>query len=169
MGLIRSVGAAGGRLVLLGGLLLPAPALRAEVLYRLDTFCSVDGADAVPCRLEAVNGSGFTEYRQRLTDREVRFRVIDEPVTRVELLDAASGRWSSVRRAAALFDLNAVCLDGVRFCVLNPNYLNSVRQQLGAAASGRKVLELQFGDDGRVDAGCYDAGCPDGGRLLPER
>lgn len=144
-----------------------APAAEAELLYRLESFCSLNGTDAVPCHIEAINGAGATEYRHQLAAREVRFRVVDEPTTRIEIWDGAANRWRSARSAAAFFGLNAVCLDGTSFCAINPNYLNSVRQDLGRAAAGRSVLEVHFGDDGRIDASCYDAGCPDGGRPSP--
>ena len=140
-------------------------AARAEVLYKLESFCSLNGTDAVPCRIEAINAPEATEYRHSLGGQEVRFRVVDAPTTRIELWDGARSRWRSARNAFAFFALNAVCLDGTSFCAINPTYLNSVRQDLGRAADGRNVLEVHFGDDGRIDASCYDAGCPDRGRL----
>lgn len=146
-------------------LLVPQGAARAEVLYRLESLCSLNGTEAVPCQIEAINAPDATEYRHALAGREVRFRVVDAPTVRVELWDAAASRWRSARNASAFFALNAVCLDGTSFCAINPNYLNSVRQDLGRAADGRSVLEVHFGADGRIDASCYDTGCPDGGRL----
>jgi hypothetical protein len=143
------------------------PAAEAERLYSLESFCSFNGTEAVPCRIEAINGPDATEYRHQLGAREVRFRILEEPTTRIEIWDGAANRWRSARSAAAFFALNAVCLDGTSFCAINPNYLNSVRQGLGRAAAGRQVLEVHFGADGRIDASCYDAGCPDGGRLSP--
>jgi hypothetical protein len=148
------------------GLVL-TPAALAERLYELESYCSLNGTEAVPCRIEAINGAGATEYRHQLGGREVRFRILEEPTTRIEIWDAAANRWRSVRTAAAFFALNAVCLDGTSFCAINPNYLNSVRQDLGRAADGRSVLEVHFGNDGRIDASCYDAGCPDRGRPSP--
>lgn len=140
-------------------------ALRAETLYSLESFCSINGTDAVPCRIEAINSGEATEYRHMLSGKEVRFRVSDQPYTRIELWDLESKSWRSVRNAAAFFELNALCLDGTSFCAINPNYLNSVRQDLGRAVNGRRVLEVHFGKDGRIDASCYDAGCPDGGQI----
>lgn len=149
----------------LSALLASVGPARAQVLYTLESFCSLNGTEAVPCRIEAINGPQATEYRHALSGREVRFRVVDAPTTRVELWDGERNRWRSARNASAFFALNAVCLDGTSFCAINPNYLNSVRQDLGRAADGRSVLEVHFGDDGRIDASCYDAGCPDRGRL----
>jgi len=139
--------------------------LRAETLYTLESFCSINGTDAVPCRIQAINSGDITEYRHSLSGKEVSFRVSDKPYTRIELWDAAGKSWRSVRNASAFFELNALCLDGTSFCAINPNYLNSVRQDLGRAANGRSVLEVHFGKDGRIDASCYDAGCPDGGQI----
>jgi hypothetical protein len=159
--------------------LLAAPALafpgalQAETLYTLDSFCSVNGTDAVPCRIEAINSGEATEYRHILGGtkggtgggKEVRFRVSDQPYTRIDLWDANGKSWRSARNASAFFALNALCLDGTSFCAINPNYLNSIRQDLGRAVNGRSVLEVHFGKDGRIDASCYDAGCPDGGQI----
>jgi hypothetical protein len=145
--------------------LLFAGALKAESLYTLESFCSTNGTDAVPCRIEAIDTTDSTEYHHRLSNKEVRFRVSDKPYTRIELWDGASNSWRSARNASAFFALNAVCLDGTTFCAINPNYLNSVRQDLGKSVNGRSVLEVHFGKDGRIDASCYDAGCPDGGQI----
>ncbi|MFN6337344.1 MAG: hypothetical protein ACK41W_01235 [Cyanobacteriota bacterium] len=145
--------------------LLSPGALKAETLYSLESFCSLNGTNAVPCRIEAIDSGDSTEYRHRLGDKEVRFRVSDKPYTRIELWDGGSDRWRGVRNASAFFTLNAVCLDGTSFCAINPNYLNSVRQDLGKSVNGRDVLEVHFGKDGRIDASCYDAGCPDGGQI----
>lgn len=154
---------------LLAASLLASPgALQAETLYTLESFCSINGTDAVPCRIEAINSGEATEYLHKLNSKEVRFRVVDTPYTRIELWDGEGKTWRSARTAAAYFDLNAVCLDGTTFCALNPNYLNSVRQNLGRAATGRTVLKVQFGQDGRIDASCYDAGCPAEGQITPK-
>jgi hypothetical protein len=156
--------------LLLGGTLagsslagaLPA---RADTLYTLDTFCSLEGTDAVRCSVTAVNQGDTTEYRHRIGAKEVLFRISDQPYTRVELWDPAGKRWQSARSAAAIFSLNALCLNGTDFCVVNPNYLNSVREDLGRAVNGRDVMEVTFGRDGRINATCYDEGCPDQGKL----
>jgi hypothetical protein len=153
-------------------LAFPGP-LQAETLYTLESFCSLNGTDAVPCRIEAINSGEATEYRHTLGgsrgDKEVRFRVSDQPYTRIDLWDGEAKSWRSARNASAFFELNALCLDGTSFCAINPNYLNSVRQDLGRAVNGRSVLEVHFGKDGRIDASCYDAGCPDGGQITKTR
>lgn len=158
------------RLLLLTGLLfgstlagtLPS---HADTLYTLDTFCSLNGTDAVRCSVTAVNSGDTTEYRHRIGTKEVVFRISDQPYTRVELWDPAGKRWQSASSAAAIFSLNAICLNGTAFCAVNPNYLNSVREDLGRAANGRDVMEVTFGKDGRINATCYDEGCPDQGKL----
>jgi hypothetical protein len=53
-----------------------------------------------------------------------------------------------------------VCFNGTDLCVVNPNYLNSLRQEKGAALNGRDLLKVTFGSDGRINAYCYDDGCP---------
>lgn len=156
--------------VLLGGLLLGCALAggqpgRADALYTLDTFCSLEGTDAVRCSVTAINQGDTTEYRHRIGTKEVTFRISDKPYTRVELWDPAGKRWQSARSAAAIFSLNALCLDGTAFCVVNPNYLNSVREDLGRAVNGRDVMEVTFGSDGRIHATCYDDGCADQGKL----
>ena len=61
--------------------------------------------------------------------------------------------------AAARFSTNTVCFNGSDLCVVNPNYLNSVRQANSSATEGRDLVRVHFGADGRIDASCYDAGC----------
>ncbi len=165
----RSPGRSSLRRILLGCLLLGSTLVgalpsRADTLYTLDTFCSLNGTDAVRCSVAAVNSGDTTEYRHRIGAKEITFRISDEPYTRVELWDPAGKRWQSARSASAIFSLNAVCLNGTEFCVVNPNYLNSVREDMGRAVKGRDVLEVTFGSDGRVNASCYDEGCLDQGK-----
>ena len=94
-----------GLALLCGGILLgQAKPAQAELLYRLDTRCSLQGA-------------------------------------------------------AARFSTNTVCFNGSDLCVVNPNYLNSVRQANSSATEGRDLVRVHFGADGRIDASCYDAGC----------
>lgn len=167
---VRFPGTSVLRPLLLGGFLVGsalASALpgRADTLYTLDTFCSLNGTKAVSCSVAAVNSGNTTEYRHRIGTKEVVFRIADQPYTRVELWDPAGKRWRSASSAAAIFSLNAVCLNGTAFCVVNPNYLNSVREDLGRASNGRDVMEVTFGKDGRINATCYDEGCPDQGKL----
>jgi len=77
----------------ISALLAPVGAARAELLYQLESYCSLNGTDAVPCRIEAINAPESTEYRHSLGGREVRFRVVDAPITRIELWDTERSRW----------------------------------------------------------------------------
>jgi hypothetical protein len=131
---------------------------RAEVLYTLETRCSLRGAVPVPCKVEAVNEGNATLYRHAIGQRNTTVRISDTPL-RMELWDGAGGQWNSLRTAAARFSSNTVCFNGSDLCVVNPNYLNSVLQQNPAAMAGRDLVKVHFGADGRINASCYDDGC----------
>jgi hypothetical protein len=146
-----------GAAVSLGLLALPQPG-QAEVLYKLQTQCSLDAAAPVACTVEAVNEGAATLYRHQLGAQTITVRISDKPV-RMELWDAASKRWTSLQRAAALFSTNTVCFNGGALCVVNPNYLNSVREDNAAAMAKRDLVKVHFGADGRINASCYDDGC----------
>jgi hypothetical protein len=65
-----------------------------------------------------------------------------------------------LRSAGALFSSNSICFNGRELCVVNPNYLNSVREdRQDLRLQGRDLVKVHFGPDGRVNATCYDAGC----------
>ena len=130
----------------------------SQVLYRLETRCSVNGAAAVPCTVEAVNEGKATLYRHAIGRSIQTIRITDAPV-RMQRLDEATKSWKSLTWAAARFSSNTVCFNGRELCVVNPNYLNSVQQQSSAAMSGRDLVKVHFGADGRIDATCYDNGC----------
>lgn len=135
-----------------------APSAHAEVLYNLKTQCSVKGTAPVACTVEAVDTGGATEYRHRIGSSIETIRISDKPV-RMEIWDGAGRRWRSLKRASALFSSNTVCFDGRDLCVVNPNYLNSVRESNSAAMTGRDLVKVAFGADGRINASCYDNGC----------
>jgi hypothetical protein len=136
---------------------LPQPG-HANVLYSLQTQCSLNAAAAVPCTVEAVNQDSATLYRHQIGAQVITVRITDKPV-RMELWDAAAKRWTSLQRAAALFSTNTVCFNGGELCVVNPNYLNSVREDNAAAMAKRDLVKVHFGADGRINASCYDDGC----------
>jgi hypothetical protein len=138
-------------------LTMPLPG-RADLLYKLQTQCSLDTAAAVPCTVEAVNEAGATLYRHHIGDKLITVRITDKPV-RMELWNAAGRQWKSLERAAALFSTNTVCFNGGQLCVVNANYLNSVREDNSAAMAKRDLVKVQFGADGRINASCYDDGC----------
>ena len=76
------------------------------------------------------------------------------------LLQRVSQLCRSARsKASARFSSNTICFNGQRLCVVNPNYLNSVREDNPAATSKRDLVKVHFGRDGRIDASCYDDGC----------
>lgn len=138
-------------------LAFPLPS-RSEVLYTLKTQCSLRGAAPVACTVEAVDDSGATLYRHRIGSDIQTIRITDKPV-RMVLWDGTAKRWHSLTRASARFSSNTVCFNGQDLCVVNPNYLNSVREGNLAAMSGRDLVKVNFGSDGRINASCYDDGC----------
>ena len=152
-----------------GGLLLGlAPPAQAELLYRLDTRCSLQGAAPVACTVDAIEAGEATLYRHhlgstsaaepRVDPRVETVRILAKPV-RMARWDQASKSFVPLLRAGARFSTNTVCFNGSDLCVVNPNYLNSVRQANSSATEGRDLVRVHFGADGRIDASCYDAGC----------
>ena len=71
----------------------------------------------------------------------------------------ASAPEKPLRQASVRFSTNTVCFDGRMLCIVNPNYLNSVRQSNPLQMQGRDLVRVHFGGDGRIDASCYDEGC----------
>ncbi len=141
----------------LAALALPLPS-RSEVLYTLKTQCSLRGAAPVACTVEAVDESGATLYRHRIGSQIETIRISDRPV-RMAQWDHTAKKWRSLNRASARFSSNTVCFNGKELCVVNPNYLNSVREDNVAATTGRDLVRVNFGADGRINASCYDDGC----------
>ncbi|MEB3322053.1 MAG: hypothetical protein VKI81_04440 [Synechococcaceae cyanobacterium] len=139
-----------------GAFSLPAG---AQTLYRLTTTCSLKGGADVPCEVEAVDVGEATEYRHRMGGTTVTYRVFDDPHVRIEGLNPSTRRWTPVRNATIRFSRNQLCFNDRTFCVVNPNYLNSVREEAGPAFAGRDLVGLAFGSGGRVEVACYDAGC----------
>jgi hypothetical protein len=135
-----------------------APASRAEALYTLRTQCSLRGAAAVPCTVEAIDEGGATVYRHQIGSAVETIRISDKPV-RMALWDGSSKQWRSLARASARFSSNTVCFNGTDLCVINPNYLNSVRESSPYATAQRDLVKVNFGADGRINASCYDDGC----------
>ena len=148
-----------GLLALLAASLLGAPLLaRAEVLYKLNTQCSLGAGNPQPCLVEAINEKGATLYRQTIGSSTETIRITDQPV-RMERWDAQTKAWQSLTSAAARFSRNTVCFNGRDLCVVNPNYLNSVVQDRPEAMAGRDLVQVFFGKDGRINLSCYDDGC----------
>ncbi len=143
---------------LTSAVLLAPSAARSEVLYKLDTVCSLNETAPVPCRVEAVNDGTATLYRHRIGQVIETIRVTENPV-RMDRWIAATKQWQPLQRAEARFSTNTICFNGRELCVVNPNYLNSVRENKADAMTGRDLVKVHFGPDGRVNASCYDAGC----------
>jgi hypothetical protein len=131
----------------------------SKTLYTLATRCSIAGGKAQPCTVEAIDQGTSTVYHHRIGQQTIAIRITDAPVTMARQ-DAAGQAWVPLRTAGALFSTNSVCFNGGELCVVNPNYLNSVREDnTDRRLQGRDLVKVHFGPDGRVDASCYDSGC----------
>jgi hypothetical protein len=135
------------------------PGHSAEVLlYKLETQCSRAGAAPVNCTVEAINDGKSTRYRHFIGQTIETIRITDDPLT-MTLWNPESKSWQTLHNASGRFSTNTVCFNDQDLCVVNPNYLNSVRQDNAAKMAGRDLVRVHFGSDGRIDASCYDAGC----------
>lgn len=140
-----------------------APAGRAaDTLYSLKTVCSVSGAKPVACTVVAEDQGTVTLYHHRIGREERVIGISEEPYVRMGLWDPSSRGWHPLSSASARLSTNTVCFNGTDLCAVNPNYLNSLRQDKGAALNGRDLIRVTFGSDGRINAYCYDDGCPSG-------
>jgi hypothetical protein len=144
-----------GALPLLLGM-LPRPA-SAEILYTIETQCSIKGAAPVSCTVEAINEANATLYRHRIGSNVETVRVSSNPI-HMAMWDAASKSWQYLRSAEARFSTNTVCFNNRALCVVNANYLNSVLEDR-PDLRGRDYVSAHFGPKGRVDLICYDGGC----------
>ena len=163
-GLLMAVG------LLLTPWLLPGPAhsqtptaakapTTTRVLYTLATRCSLEGGPAQACTVEAVDEGNDTLYHHRIGSQTISVRITQSPVT-MSLQKAPGQPWVPMQSAGALFSTNSICFNNRALCVVNPNYLNSVREdRQDLRLQGRDLVKVHFGADGRVDATCYDAGC----------
>lgn len=138
---------------------LPQAAGAADsVLYTLATRCSIEGGAPQACVVDAVDEGGATLYRHRIGKVAMTVRITDQPV-RMERWNAAKKTWQPLTQAAARFSTNTVCFNGRDLCVVNANYLNSVRQDRPDATAGRDLVMVRFDGTGRVNLTCYDDGC----------
>lgn len=151
---------AGGLLVSCASLLLlaPPPASAEELLYNLETTCSLRGGDPQPCTVEAIDEGSATLYRHRIGSSTETIRITDKPTRMTRWLEP-SKEWRSLATAGARFSTNTICFNGLDLCVVNPNYLNSVEEDSPAAMEDRDLVRVHFGNDGRVNITCYDEGC----------
>jgi hypothetical protein len=142
---------------------LGSPAARAaeETLhYQLETTCTVRGGAPLPCTVEAVDeASGdVTIYRHTIGKNVTSIRVTDDPLT-MSVMAPGSQEWVDLSSAGARFSTNTICFNERDLCVVNPNYLNSVREERPQSTAGRDLVVVLFDDDGRVNLTCYDDGC----------
>ena len=139
--------------------LAAAPALaQSDTLYKLDTKCSFKGGAPQDCVIEAVNEGSATLYRHIIGKTVETIRVTDSPV-RMSVWVEGTKTWKNLNNAAARFSTNTICFNGRDLCAINPNYLNSVREDRPDATAGRDLIKVQFGADGRINLTCYDDGC----------
>jgi hypothetical protein len=105
-----------------------------------------------------MNEGPSTLYLHKFGTATETIRVTDSPV-RMSRWIPATKEWQSLQQAGARFSSNTVCFNGLDLCVVNPNYLNSVRQDNATAMATRDLVRVHFDDDGRINITCYDEGC----------
>jgi hypothetical protein len=130
----------------------------SETLYKLETTCSIKRGPVQDCVIEAVNEGDATLYRHKIGNTVEIIRVTDAPVS-MSRWDAASKGWVVLNSAGARFSTNTICFNDRDLCVVNPNYLNSVREEKVDALAGRDLVGVKFSRDGRVSLTCYDEAC----------
>jgi hypothetical protein len=133
-------------------------AAESRQLYTLSTSCTVAGAAPTPCVVEAVDEGDATLYRHRIGTVTMTVRITDRPL-RMERWNGATKRWQPLKEAAARFSTNTICFNGRDLCVVNPNYLNSIREERPDATAGRDLVMVRFDSSARVNLSCYDDGC----------
>jgi hypothetical protein len=139
--------------------LCSGPALaQSKTLYTLSTQCSIEGGPAQPCVVEATEEEDATFYRHKIGSTTQTVRITENPV-RMTIWDAKSKSWQTLSSAAARFSTNTICFNGRDLCVVNANYLNSVREERPETTAGRDLVKVRFDDTGRVNLSCYDDGC----------
>ncbi|MFN6132964.1 MAG: hypothetical protein ACK46L_08700 [Synechococcaceae cyanobacterium] len=140
------------------GLLGAAAPARAQLLYRLETRCSLAGGALQPCVVEASKDGDSTIYHHTIGRRIETIRFSEAPL-RVSRRQLSTSQWQPVRLASLRFLTNTVCFDGRMLCVINPKQLERLRQGNPLQLDGRDLVRVHFGRDGRIDARCFDEGC----------
>ena len=143
---------------LLASAIAPTRAAEAEILYSLDTLCSLGGAAAVTCKVEAVENGNATLYRHTIGERTITIHISDEP-TRMTWIEGATGASEALNSAGVQFSSNTICFNDRELCVVNANYLNSIQEESPDPLEGRDLVRVLFGSDGRVALTCYDEAC----------
>lgn len=130
----------------------------SESLYVLETTCSLQSGPAQPCVVEAINEDDATLYRHRIGKQEEVIRISEKPV-RMARWDGTTKTWVGLSSAGARFSTNTICFNGRDLCVVNANYLNSVREEKSESTAGRDLVRVKFDADGRINLTCYDEAC----------
>ncbi|KMM16961.1 hypothetical protein SYNGFB01_07385 [Synechococcus sp. GFB01] len=148
----------GGSVLAAAGLCSGPALAQSRTLYTLSTQCSIRGGQPQACVVEATEEGDATFYRHRIGTVTETVRITENPV-RMTIWDASSKSWQTLSGAAARFSTNTICFNGRDLCVVNANYLNSVRQDRPETTAGRDLVKVRFDDTGRVNLSCYDDGC----------
>ena len=139
---------------------LPPARAQSELIYSLDTTCTIGKGNPQPCQVEALEVGDATEYRHRLGARTISYRILEDPYVRIEGRKSSGDPWSSVRNAWINFNTNQLCFNDRAFCVVNPTFLADVKADAkGPAFDDRQTVGLAFSPSGRVDIACFDDGC----------
>jgi hypothetical protein len=147
--------------VTLATALMVSPA-KAEIteLYTLETTCTIKGGQPQPCMVKAMDDEeeAVTTYIHTIGKSVFTIRVSEAPLT-MSAMAPGSSAWKNLTSAGARFSTNTICFNDRDLCVVNPNFLNSVREESPNASAGRDLVGVKFGDDGRVVVTCWDEGC----------
>lgn len=135
-----------------------AQSAATTTLYTLNTQCTVKKGKPQPCIVEAIQEGEATLYRHKIGNAIETVRITDNPV-RMTLWDTKTKSWQTLSSAGARFSTNTICFNGRDLCVVNANYLNSVREDRPDASAGRDLVRVRFDSTGRVNLTCYDDGC----------
>lgn len=138
--------------------LLDAAPTRAELLYRLETRCSLAGGALQACVVEASKDGDSTVYQHTIGRRIETIRFSQAPL-RVSRRQLSTSQWQPVRLASLRISTNTLCFDGRMLCVINARQLERLRQGNPLQLEGRDLVRVHFGRDGRIDASCFDEGC----------
>jgi hypothetical protein len=108
--------------------------------------------------VEAMDEGDATIYIHQIGKQVAKIRITEAPVS-MSLWDENRKSWVVLNSAGARFSTNTICFNGRDLCVVNPNYLNSVREEKTEALAGRDLVGVKFSPDGRVSLTCYDEAC----------
>ncbi|MCT0205723.1 hypothetical protein KQ302_11540 [Synechococcus sp. CS-602] len=136
----------------------PAEKTAETLIYKLETTCSLKGAEPVDCTVDAIDTGDATVYRHQIGSRSETIRISEEPI-RMSRWMPAGKQWVSLEQAGARLSTNTICFNGLDLCVVNPNYLNSITEDNPTAMDGRDLVRVFFAEDGRINTTCYDEGC----------